>query len=262
MFGVSYYFIHDLASDPYRPIFDQQKLKLEKLNQRVLQTRQDHSKPDPVSDLADRLVKGVNDDLEKTYILYKWITENISYDTATLREKMQRFSTPSPQRVISSLKAQCDGYAQLFYTMAKRAGLNAEIITGIAGDIRSSDGHAWNAIKLNGTWYMLDATWDAGAVTSDYRFIKNTNRYSYFLSKPEEFYKTHTIGDPKWKFSFSGTPQKIKAYVEESLQKLTNLVLGRNIILSKNASQITSILVISIFGFLMSFSMLTIIRYK
>lgn len=261
MFGLIFYFIQDLSSAQYLSISIHNN-KLVYLNHRVEQTYLDKSKPDPVTDLTDRLVKGVIDDVEKTYLIYKWITDNISYDVDTLSKKIVRVSTPSPLKVVTTLKSQCDGYAQLFYTMAKRASLNAEIISGTAGDIRSSDGHAWNVIKINGVWYMLDATWDAGSVTVDFQFIKRSGQFSYFLPKPEHIFKTHKINDPKWKFSFSGVPNQINEFVKRNIKGFIFKISGIDTFMFESKINYISISILFLVGFIFSLGFLTLIRYE
>jgi transglutaminase/protease-like cytokinesis protein 3 len=32
------------------------------------------------------------------------------------------------------------------------------------GEPLSTPNHAWNAVRIDGNWYLLDATWDAGVV--------------------------------------------------------------------------------------------------
>lgn len=53
--------------------------------------------------------------------------------------------------------ATCDGYARAFQYLAEMAGLEAVYIRG-----RSSTGapHAWNAVRLDGGWHFVDATWN------------------------------------------------------------------------------------------------------
>lgn len=52
--------------------------------------------------------------------------------------------------------------------------------------------HAWNAVKIDGTWYLMDATWDAGSVGENKLFTRNVEDYSYFLIDPGVFKETYT----------------------------------------------------------------------
>ena len=67
----------------------------------------------------------------------------------------------------------CQGYATLFYRLALEAGLDARVIAGVAG----GGNHAWNIVKINGSYYNLDSTWDAGRDPYDY-FLKNMDDFS------------------------------------------------------------------------------------
>ena len=63
--------------------------------------------------------------------------------------------------------------------------------------------HAWNAIKVNGNWYFVDATWGAGYVFNGK--YKYDFRLKYFMVKPEKFIEDHMPFDPMWqllKFPF------------------------------------------------------------
>lgn len=52
------------------------------------------------------------------------------------------------------------------------SGVDTRVITGDSGGP-----HAWNIVKLNGKYYNLDSTWDAGS-SSYYYFLKSMNDFS------------------------------------------------------------------------------------
>lgn len=57
--------------------------------------------------------------------------------------------------------AVCDGYALAFEYLLQQCGIEVIFLGGMAGsDELSAGGHAWNLVKVDGTWYEVDATWD------------------------------------------------------------------------------------------------------
>ena len=68
-------------------------------------------------------------------------------------------------------EAVCDGYSKGFSLLLTRAGIDNEVIYGIAGGP-----HAWNQVKIDGVWYMVDATWD----DPEYSSKKETAFHQYF----------------------------------------------------------------------------------
>lgn len=55
----------------------------------------------------------------------------------------------------------CDGYSHAFVYLMQQCGLNACLVSGVAGsDEASAGGHAWSMAQINGKWYELDVTWD------------------------------------------------------------------------------------------------------
>lgn len=51
--------------------------------------------------------------------------------------------------------AICDGLSKAFLSLCKIEGMEVLKISGTVND----EGHAWNKVKINGTWYMVDTTW-------------------------------------------------------------------------------------------------------
>lgn len=157
-----------------------------------LQYQQDHNK------LADYLTGTANTPRLKAERIYNWIAANINYDLFMLRAFKTAGRDCSPATVLQRRQSVCQGYANLYDAMARRAGLQTEIVVGLG---RSQDGgkaesHAWNAVMLDGQWKLLDCTWGAGFVNgSDYH--RSPTEF-YFCADPKEFLTSHFPEDSKW----------------------------------------------------------------
>jgi hypothetical protein len=148
--------------------------------------------------LADYLTGTANTPQLKAERIYKWITANINYDVFMLRAPKSAGRDCSPATVLQRRQSVCQGYATLFDAMAKRAGLQSEVVVGLA---RSQDGgksesHAWNAVMLDGEWKLIDPTWGAGYVNGE-DFYRSPTEY-YFCADPKEFLTSHFPDDSKW----------------------------------------------------------------
>ncbi|MBH5318363.1 hypothetical protein I6N90_11140 [Paenibacillus sp. GSMTC-2017] len=62
--------------------------------------------------------------------------------------------------------------------------VNVENLIVVGDDINSGVGHAWNLVKINGNYYHVDSTWDAG-----------NNRKQHFLKSDDV-----TKGDKVWDY--------------------------------------------------------------
>jgi hypothetical protein len=54
--------------------------------------------------------------------------------------------------------------------------------------------HAWNAVKIDGTWYLVDATFDDAVAEGDPRKFRTT----YLLTPPTWFRYDHLPEEPAW----------------------------------------------------------------
>lgn len=120
-------------------------------------------------------------DYEKTKLIYDYICKNVTYDYTNL-ENGSYLLKYSAYAALINKTAVCQGYANLFYYMAKTAGLNVRLLTGTA----NGGGHAWNIVKLGKKYYLLDTTWDASTAAAGLA-------YRYFLKGSTEFSKDHTL---------------------------------------------------------------------
>lgn len=169
--------------------------------------------------LSRMLTNGYKTDRDKVTSIFRWITENITYnvrpyynanhssgrnrydddDTGALKPLSERVAID----VLRKRVAFCDGYARLFKTLCDYAGLKSEVITGYAyGGMgrkgRFGSNHRWNAVYLDSSWHLLDATWASGHLTySTGDFIQSYNNY-YFLTPAEDFIRDHYPEDLQW----------------------------------------------------------------
>lgn len=171
-----------------------------------------------VASLTESLIRNCKNDQQKVAAIFRWITTNISYTTMSRLERSK--ATPAiPEDDYAPLKslnervadavyirrtAFCDGYARLFSTMCEYACIKAEVICGYAngasnkGTPKFGVNHYWNAVMLDGSWYLLDATWASGYI--DMRNNEFIHSYDdrYYLASPESFIRDHYPDDQRW----------------------------------------------------------------
>lgn len=153
--------------------------------------------------LTRSLIQGAGNDREKSRALFRWIAEHINYDIESYRRNIHRPRTA--QQVFIDRMAVCDGYAALFSEMARIAGLEVETIVGHSKRFDAEKGwivnaepdHAWNAVKIDGQWRLLDVTWGSGYIDEHNQFIKKYQEY-YFLTPAEQFIYDHFPRDERW----------------------------------------------------------------
>ena len=110
--------------------------------------------------------------------LHDWVLDHCSYD--------KTYTWYSADSIFLLGTGVCNSYSRAFTLLLKEAGIESRRVTGYAfGD--PSAGHAWNAVKINGKWYLFDLTWDDSGDTQDGFF-----RYLYFAVPEEVFSLEHT----------------------------------------------------------------------
>ena len=77
----------------------------------------------------------------------------------------------------------CDGYAKLFQYLTLRAGMDCVVVSGSTKSAADAEegyiDHAWNKVKVNGTWYNEDVCW-----------IDTTFSQTYSLKSDEHYGKS------------------------------------------------------------------------
>ena len=145
--------------------------------------------------LTEYLIKPATNDYEKIRGIYTWIISNIQYDKAAYNADFYRINKTNKD-ILKRRKAICFGYAKLLEEMCIYANIESHLIIGYAKETHSFSenydeiNHAWNAVKLDKKWFLIDATWAAGSRLSNNSFSQLSEN-SYFLSNPKNFVKNH-----------------------------------------------------------------------
>ncbi|MCB0281998.1 MAG: hypothetical protein KDF60_05405 [Calditrichaeota bacterium] len=181
--------------------------------------------------LIDYLIRPAKNNREKVRAIFRWISRNIEYDVDAFLNRKK--ITDDPIEVLKRGKAVCGGYAHLFKYMCLAAGIKSEVIVGWSrafGEISSPDAnHAWNAVQIDQTWYLLDVTWGAGYMNEQQQFIRKFNDH-YFLTEPEQFIFDHFPEDefwqllnrPKSKREFNNLVMLRPAFFQNNLQVISH----------------------------------------
>ena len=149
--------------------------------------------------LSAYLTTPAKTELAKARAVYAWITSHIRYDETAFSGQKYASEAEYASRSLRSRKAVCMGFALLFKHLLSPAGIDVANIKGYARTFDSEAGqpiqrvdHEWNAVRLDGDWYLLDIAW---AQTT----AKNGKPNDYFfLTEPTEFAANHFPTNPRW----------------------------------------------------------------
>lgn len=137
---------------------------------------------DQIKSICNSIITSGMSDFQKAMAIHDWLTGNISYDYS--------YSNYFVEETIRDRSGVCQGYALCFLEMATYVGLEATFVGGTAnnGTGSGNQSHAWNQVKIDGTWYNVDVTWDdpTGA---------DTPGYTYFLVSDASFNTDHFAED-------------------------------------------------------------------
>lgn len=173
-----------------------------------------------IGELAQKLSENFDSEEEKARAFFMWISNNIRYDCKKfhkgtyqsvkarseaeflkLKAKMQNEEL---QKAFKNRKGICSDYCRIFKTMCDEVGIESVIISGTARDYHTpyrnsqNNGHAWNAIKIDNEWKLVDPTWGAGYTDARVKKFTKLIKPGYFFTPPEWFIQNHFPNDEKW----------------------------------------------------------------
>jgi hypothetical protein len=160
------------------------------------------SAEESVQSLAAYLIEPAANDRERARAIFRWICENVDYDLEAYFTG--RIGSTNSTDVLRSRSSVCSGYSDLFSSLARDAGLETVKIVGYGKGYSYRPGenftgpynHAWNAVMINGSWYLVDATWGAGYL-GNAGYVHRFDDH-YFLTPPSQFIFDHLPDEERW----------------------------------------------------------------
>jgi transglutaminase-like putative cysteine protease len=147
--------------------------------------------------LADAIRTRVADPFERVKALHDWIVTRLRYDHESVTGKRR---SQSASAVFESRLGVCEGYARLLKELGRLTG---DRIAYVTGDVREEHGgvmpvgHAWNTVEIQGSWYIVDATWDDPSDASG-RGDEDNYETTYLFIPPELAGLDHFPDDRRW----------------------------------------------------------------
>lgn len=117
-----------------------------------------------VETIVDEIITDSMTDLEMEIAINTYLCENARYDDAALENAEKYNFAAVDQDFYDSFTAYgvlvdgvgvCASYSAAFKLLADAAGLESIVVTGY---LDGSVPHAWNKVRVDGSWYIVDAT--------------------------------------------------------------------------------------------------------
>jgi hypothetical protein len=136
-------------------------------------------------------------DQDKAALINDYIAAHATYDVESF-EAVERDPDGAPDGqaaqsqeaygILVAGTAVCNGYAKAFQLLADAAGLESVIVTGEADGGVYSGPHAWNRVNVDGTWLVVDTTWNDTDTAAP-------GRGYFLLEDGDPMLETRTVGD-------------------------------------------------------------------
>lgn len=149
------------------------------------------SRYEAIETAADEILSGLDanaDQYTKVKYVYDTIIRNTDYE----------LSAPDNQNIYSVFVnhlSVCQGYAKATQYLLNRLGVECTLVLGT---VDTGEGHAWNLVKIDGSYYYVDTTWgDASYRIKDSMAESGVTmpeiNYDYLNVTTAELLKTHTL---------------------------------------------------------------------
>ncbi|MDR2096708.1 MAG: hypothetical protein LBP76_14495 [Treponema sp.] len=155
-----------------------------------------------VRQTADYINRSSKNNFERIKKAHDVVALTIRYDAASFLSG--RVPSQKYEDILRGGLAVCEGYSNVFKRLCDELKIECEIVHGFGrgvgtspfrNDTPASSNHAWNLVKIEGAWYLVDCTWDSGHLNG--RAFQAEYSTDYLFLKPEYFIYTHFPDTPR-----------------------------------------------------------------
>lgn len=123
-------------------------------------------------------------DYLKVLRIHDWIVNNTRYNTTDMSESGNHLAYGAMVKG----SCVCMGYAETGVLLFQAAGIESRYISGTGTNSEGqTEAHAWNAVNVDGDWYLVDMTWDDPTSPNGLDVLK----YDYFLLTDSQLAMNH-----------------------------------------------------------------------
>ncbi|MEZ0537030.1 S-layer homology domain-containing protein [Caldicellulosiruptoraceae bacterium PP1] len=129
----------------------------------------------------------ITDDHDKVLAIHDGLIKEVSYDWEGYNNNNISYDSYTAYGALVNKKAVCEGIAKAASLIFNRLGIQNIIIYGQATNGNTTDTHAWNAVKIDDSWYHVDITFDNLDQNEDIEIPRN-----YIFLTDDEISVDHT----------------------------------------------------------------------
>lgn len=213
-------------------------------------------------DRVDHILKMTDDchtEYDKLLFLHDYLAENITFDIPGDDSRSARES----HTIVGALlrgACVCDGYARAYRLLCDQMHISCTVMIGKSTESGNEEAHAWNLVKINGSVYHVDVTWDSRLITDsrfmpDYYFLRSDDLFAkdhvwdaaLYPPAPEDYPREECTVSSKWEFEQSVCAklragiQTVKIQFADSFLKTYELGTLLNGVTSRNPGVFTGI---------------------
>lgn len=150
-----------------------------------------------IEDVRDEIIrKRTGNTYRDIKMVHDYLVDNIDYDTTVSGDNIYNLYGALVEK-----SCVCEGYAKALKYLLDGLGIESTLVIGKGtNSVGNSENHAWNYVKIDESWYAIDATWDDPVIMGG-GFLGNDSKYKYFLKGSVSMDKDHF---PSGKFTEEG----------------------------------------------------------
>ncbi len=124
------------------------------------------------------------DEYETEKHLHDYLISHCTYDEAAGSNADAYENAYSAYGALVDQRAVCEGYAKAMQLLLNEVSIPATVLIGRSSDTWES--HMWNLVRINGSYYHLDVTWDDNEDAPQYTYFNVTDTVIQRTHQPDE----------------------------------------------------------------------------